>query len=184
MEESGNVNQSSQSPDISSPPDPTQVMPPFNEGRTVDSLSAEEARAEWEAITLDKDGKYKNWPDSVRLNRRSKLFERGFAARNEEDRKAQETKNNEWLEGENQKLEERDEREEIKKARSALVQHFGGEKEADAAVKAAKGIFKRFATPADIAFVEKSGLGNDPEFIQKLAEIGDILMKRGAQKRK
>jgi len=184
MEESGNANQGSQGiPDISKPVDPTGVMPPFNEGRDVESLSDEEARIEWEEITLDRNGKYSHWPDSVRLNRRSKLFDRGFTAKIEENRKGQETKNEEWLEKENQRLEERDEQEEIGKARRTLVLHFGGEKQADAAVKAAKGIFKRFATPADIAFVEKSGLGNDAEFIQKLAELGSIF-KRGGQKRK
>ena len=184
MEESGNVNQGSQgSPDISTPPDPTQAMPPFPEGAQVDSMSVTDAQTEWRDMTLDKEEKYANWPRSVFLARRDKLWERGFSAKIEEDGKARETKNKEWLEGENRRLEERDEREEIGKARSALVQHFHGEKEADAAIKAAKGIFKRFATPSDIAFVEKSGLGNDPEFIQKLAEIGDIL-KRGAYKKR
>jgi hypothetical protein len=184
MEESGNVNQGSQgSPDISSPPDPTQAMPPFNEGKAVEGLSAEDARVEWEEITLDKNGKYRTWPDSVRLNRRDKLFDRGFAAKIEEDRKAQETKNREWLEGENQRLEERDEQEEINKARSTLVNYFGGEKEADSAVKAAKGIFKRFATEKDRAYVVENNLDNDPEFIQKLAEI-DQIFKRGAYKKR
>jgi hypothetical protein len=167
MGETGNGNQSSH-------PD---------EGRAVESLSAEEARAEWEGIVLDKEGKYKNWPNSLRLGRQNKLFEKGFSAKIEEDRQTQEAKNAEWLERENRKIAERDEREEMGKARGALVQYFGGEKQADAAIKSAKSIFKRFATKEDIIFVDKSGLGNDPEFIQKLAEIGDIL-KRGGQKRR
>ncbi len=179
MEESGGMNKGSQgSPDISSPPDPTQAMPAFNEGKAVDSLSAEEARGEWEAITVDKEGKYRSWPDSVRLNRRDKLFERGFAAKVEEEQKAREIKNKEWLERENQKIKQRDEQEEIGKARSALVQHFGGEKKAAAAEKSAHSILDRFATKEDEKYIEENGLWRDPEFIQKLAEIGEFLQRK------
>ena len=183
MENGENVNQGSQSPDISTPPDPTQAMPPFPEGAQVDSMSVADAQTEWQNMTLDKDGKYANWPRSVFNERRDKLYDRGFAARDEEARKVREAESERSLRQEIEKIEERDEREDIRKSRSALVQHFHGEKEADAAIKAAKSIFKRFATRADIVFVEKSGLGNDPEFIQKLAEIGDIL-KRGAYKKR
>jgi len=183
MEEGANGNQGSQgSPDISSPPDPTQAMPAFPEGKGVETLSPDEAQQEWQQMTLDKEGKYESWPRSVFLARRDKLYDRGFAIRDEQARKAREAESERSLRQEIEKIEERDEREEIGKSRSALVQHFHGEKEADAAIKSAKSIFKRFATPADISFVEKSGLGNDPEFIQKLAEIGDIL-KRGERRR-
>ncbi len=185
-EETGSGNSGGQgqgSPDISSPPDPTQAMPPFDSGKAVESMSPEDAAKEWREMTLDSDGKYKNFPRSVFLARRDKLFKHGFSEKIEQDRKAQEAKSKEFLEKENERIQDRDEREEIGKARSALVQHFGGEKEADAAIKSAKSIFKRFATPSDISFVEKSGLGNDPEFIQKLAEI-DQIFKRGAYKRR
>ncbi len=179
MEESGGMDRGSQgSPDISSPPDPTQAMPAFDSGKAVESMSPEEAAKEWHEMTLDAEGKYKTFPRSVFNERRSKLFERGFATKIEEEQKAQEIKNKEWLEGENRKLQERDEQEEIRKARSALVQHFGGEKKAAAAEKSAHSILDRFATKEDEKYIEENGLWRDPEFIQKLAEIGEFLQRK------
>ena len=185
--ENGNVGQGSSGPgslhtDVGRP-DSTQTMPIFDQGKAVESISVEEAKIEWQEMTIDRNGKYVNWPRSVFNERRGKLHSRGFGEKIEQDKIRREEETKSWLESEKERFEDRDDKEALEKARHDLELYFGGPKEADTAVKAAKGIFKRFATPADIAFVEKSGLGNDPEFIQKLAEIGDIL-KRGGQKRR
>jgi len=167
----------------------------------VESLSPQQALAEYERTF--KDPKYTDpdqgqnfWVHKKRVERMSKLWEKAHPEKvklaqerekatdkNVFDQLVKEGVTKETLQADEDRFAAREDNESIEKARGVIVMHFGGEKEADAAVKAAKGIFKRFATTADIAFVEKSGLGNDPEFIQKLAEIGEIL-KRGGQKRR
>jgi hypothetical protein len=88
----------------------------------------------------------------------------------------------ESLEADIQKYEKRDVTEEMEKARQALEVHFGGDKQAEEAVKSAKGILKRFAKPVDLKFLEDTGLGNDPELIKILVNLDQIL-KRGGKKK-
>jgi hypothetical protein len=66
-------------------------------------------------------------------------------------------------------------KEEMAEARRELERYFGGEKQANLNLQNAKDVLKRFAKPDDLLFLEDTGLGNDPEFIKKLAELGEIL---------
>jgi hypothetical protein len=165
----------------------------------VDSLTPEEAHSEYHRTFQDPKytgGEYENpWVHKKRVERMSKLWEKAhpekvkFAderAKSENpnlfDKLTKEGVTKETLQADEDRIAEREDKEAMEKARKNLELYFGGDKEADAAVKAAKGIFKRFATSADITFVEKSGLGNDPEFIQKLAEINQILQRGGRRR--
>jgi membrane-associated HD superfamily phosphohydrolase len=136
------------------------------------------------------------WVQKKRVERMGKLWEKGHPkeVKLAQEREKATDKNlfdmltkagvtRESLEADEDKRADLADKEEMEKAQRNLELYFGGEKEADAAIKSAKSIFKRFATPADIAFVDKSQLGNDPEFIQKLAEIDQIL-RRGGHKRR
>ncbi len=168
--------------DISSRVDPTGVMPPVDSGPAVESYDISEAQAEWKKMTID-DESYKDLPRSVFLKRRDDLFKRGFGEKLTNEKKTREEESRKFLENENEKFEDRDDKEALAKAQHDLELYFGGEKEANAAVKTAQSVVKRFATNSDIAFLNSSQLGNDPEFIEKLAEIGQILQRGGKKKK-
>ena len=168
---------------LSSQVDPTGVMPPFDQGRAVNSMTVEEAKNEWKEMTLDTEGKYKNFPRSVFLSRRDALWERGFAEGLKNEEKTRQEESRKWLERENERIEDRDAKEALKKAERDLKSHFGGEKGAEEALKLAQGVLKRFGKPQDLAFLESTGLGNDVEMIETLAKIGKILERGGKGKK-
>ncbi len=163
--------------------DPTGVMPPVDQGPPVESYSVSEAQAEWKKMT-SKDEDYKDLPRSVFLKRRDAMFKRGFSERLAEEEETRQEESRKWLEEENERIEERDHLEEMEKVRRNLELHFGGEKEAKAAIQTARSVVKRFATKNDIAFLESSRLGNDPEMIQTLAKIGQILERKWKEGKK
>jgi hypothetical protein len=168
---------------ISSRPSSTQGMPPFDEGKLVDGMSAAESRNEWDRMTRDVNDEYRTWPRSVFLKRRDRLHERGFSEQFAAQKEAAEVESKSWLEAEIERIAVRDDKEERGKLMSNLKTYFGGEKEVEAAVKSARGVLKRFAKPADLVFLDETKLGNDPELIQKLAEIGNILQRGGKKKK-
>ncbi len=166
----------------------------------VESLTPEEALSEYNRTLKNprytEPGGEDQWTHKKRVERMGKLFEKAFPEKMKlaEAREKSSNKNlfdqlhregvtKESLDADEDRIAEREDKEEIEKARSSLAKYFGGEKEADEALKSARSIFKRFATKEDKRFVDEVGLGNDPEFIQKLAEIDEIL-KRGGRRRK
>jgi hypothetical protein len=74
---------------ITSRVDPTSVMPVFDQGRAVDSMSVEEAQKEWKEMTVS-DEKYKDFPRSVFLSRRDALWKLGFNEKIKQDKKGAE----------------------------------------------------------------------------------------------
>ena len=169
----------------------------WTEGGPIESMSPDEARAEIKAIENDPsffgEGKA-YWPRQQMLRRRIALCDRAGPEDPErakvrfEDRGMYDTLRaggvtKESLERDTEKFEERDAKEALEKAERDLQSHFGGEKGAEVAVQSAMGVLKRFAKRADYIFLEESGLGNDPELIETLAKIGQIL-ERGGKKKK
>ena len=166
----------------------------------VESMNEQEALSEYNGTM--KNPKYTEpggenyWAQKKRVERMGKLWEKGHP---EEVKLAREREKSgdpnlfdmltkagvtrESLEADEDKRAELADKEEMEGIRGKLVLFFGGEKQADAAIKSAKGVFKRFATVKDRAYVEENNLDYDPEFIQKLAEIDQIL-KRGGQRRR
>lgn len=153
-------------------------------------MSKKAARAEIKNIEshpdfLDKEDKAAYWPRQRMLRRRDALYRlvgvEGPAPGMEETLVKQGV-TPEWLEAEQEKFADRDWKEEIKKSRQALELHFGGEKAAEEAIKAARSVVKRFGKPADLKFLEDSGLGSDPELIKILVNLDQIL-KKGRKKR-
>jgi len=168
--------------------------------RSVESLTPEESLSEYNSTM--KNPKYTEpggenyWVQKKRVERMGKLWEKGHPEevklaqerekatdKNLFDTLSKEKITKESLEADEDRYIEREDQDAMEKAQENLKLFFGSEEKAAAAVKSAKSIFKRFATPADRAFVDKTQLGNDPEFIQKLAEIDQIL-KRGGQRRR
>ena len=156
-------------------PDPTQVMPVFDQGKAVDSMSVEEAQKEWREMTVS-DEKFKDFPRSVFLARRDALWKLGFSEKIGQDQKAQQEKSNEWLKGENERIEERDLREVEGKLEERLIKHFGTEDIANSKVKSAQALVKKYVTnPKDLQFLDDSLLGNDFEVIGIVARLNEIL---------
>jgi hypothetical protein len=177
MEENGSKVEGSPGSDISisSRVDPTSVMPVFDQGKAVDSMSVEEAQKEWREMTVS-DEKFKDFPRSVFLNRRDALWKLGFEEKIKQNQKAEEEKNRGWLEGENEKIEERDAREVEGKLEERLVKHFGSEEEANKKVRSAQSLVKKYVTnPKDLQFLDESLLGNDFEVIGIVARLNEIL---------
>ena len=152
-------------------PDPTQMMPPFPQGPAVDSMSIEDAQKEWEAMTLDSEGKYKSFPRSVFLERRNKLWERGFAEKIANEEKTRQEESREWLEKENDQIEERDALEALNEGNRKCEFYFGSEKNAEAAIKVAKEVFNEIGSDTDKDFMRNSGLGNNPRIIEILGNL-------------
>jgi hypothetical protein len=170
--------------DISERPSSTQAMPAVDEGPPVESYGVLEAQAEWKKMTIGKDEDWKDLPRSVFLKRRDRLFERGFKETLERQKEVAESQSREWLQAEIERIGDRDHKEERDKLMSTLTTYFGGEKETEAAIKSARGMLERFAKPADLVFLDETKLGNDPELIQTLAKIGQILERGGKKKKK
>ena len=156
--------------------DPTSVMPAFDQGKAVESMSLEEAQREWREMTVDSGEKYKDFPRSVFLARRDALWKLGFAEKIKGDQKAQQEKSKGWLERENERIEARDVKEVEGNLEERLVKYFGGEKEADSKVKSAQSLVKKYVqNPKDLRWIDESGLGNDFRTISLVAELNDIL---------
>jgi hypothetical protein len=168
---------------VSSRPSSTQGMPPFDEGRGVDEMTDSEARTEWRKMTTDEKDEYRSWPRSVFLKRRDELFKHGFSEKLAEETRNREAESKSWLEAEIERIGDRDHKDERADLMSKLTTYFGGERETTAAIKSARSVLKRFAKPADLVFLDETKLGNDPELIQKLAEIGNILQRGGKKKK-
>ena len=161
-------------------------------GPSVDSMSADDAKAEISAIEkspafADSKDNTEFWQRQRMLRRRSELYSHvtGEAGKEPYSFMNEELKrqgiDEEFLENEQERFEDRDETESRKKTMDTLITHFGGKDEAKKAIVQARGLLNRFAGPEDLVFLEDSGLGNDPELIGKLAEIAEIF-KRGGKK--
>ena len=165
----------------------------WSEGGPVEGMTGAEARAEIKAIEGDPsfagDGKMPHWSRQDMLKRRDNLYRQGYPEKvgKPHDNMAETLKKQgvtkESLERDIEKFEVRDDKEEKDKVMATLTTYFGGEKETEAAIKSARGVIKRFAKPADLVFLEETKLGNDPELIQKLSEIGQLLQRGGKKKR-
>ncbi|PIV20157.1 MAG: hypothetical protein COS40_13985 [Deltaproteobacteria bacterium CG03_land_8_20_14_0_80_45_14] len=167
------------------------------EGGPVESMTTDAAKAEIKSLESDSrfagDGEEMPYWDRQRmLRRRDALYRQAGPS----DLEREKSKNKplydvlkkqgitkESLQRDQEKFQDRSDQSEEEKTLSALTTYFGGEKERDAAIKAAQGVVKKYATDKDLAFLDSSGLGNSPELIQKLVEIDEILKRGGKKKR-
>jgi hypothetical protein len=162
------------------------------EGGPVEGLSPEAARSEIKAIESDPsfagEGKMAFWPRQQMLRRRDALYRR--AGPSDPEREISRDKGmydtlkaqgitKESLQADIEKFEDRDTKEAMQKATHDLELHFGGEKAGEEALKLAQGVLKRFGKPQDLAFLESTGLGNDPELIGILAQLAKKLDRKG-----
>lgn len=163
----------------------------WTEGPAVEGMSSNEAQAEIKQLEGDRrfagDAHMDQWSRKAMLKRRDDLYRQAYPEKigKPHDGMAETlTKQGvtkESLEADQDRFEDRDAEEAIEKAKRDLESHFGGEKAAEVAVKSAREVLKRFAKPSDYVYLEETGLGNDAQLIQKLAELGEIL-KRGGKK--
>ena len=162
----------------------------WTEGPSVDSMSGDEAKAEIKSMEADvnfagEGGKMDYWSRQRMLRRRDALYkhslgedaDKPYSFMGEVLEKQGVSKKT--LESDLEGFDERDYQQEKVKAMDALTRAFGGEDPAKQAVVDARAILKRFATASDMEYLDESGLGSDPNFIQKLAEIGSLLKKGG-----
>jgi len=163
----------------------------FTEAKPVDTLTVEEARVEIERTFQDPayiEGK--GIGHERRVKRMGELHRKGYPELVEKEELAKQsgTQNRglfdhltdsgvtqETLEADEEKRLEEADNKAMAEARKKLEDYFGGEKEAGFAIQSAKKVLKQFAKPDDLVLLEESGLGSDPEFIQKLAEIEKML---------
>jgi hypothetical protein len=161
-------------------------------------MTSDATRAEIKQI--EKDGRFAGkeadampyWERQAMLKRRSALYERKGPDDPEREKasdvgmydalKAQGI-TNESLDADQEKFAARDWQEEIEKARHELELRFGGAEEAKEHIITARNILKRFGKPEDSVFLEESGLGNDPDFIEALSKVGRILEAKWAEDR-
>ncbi len=146
---------------ISSRVDPTSVMPPFPEGRAVDSMSIEDAQKEWQEMTIDSEGKYSSFPRSVFLSRRDALFSHGFGQKIAEGKKIQEGEAEKWLQKENERIQDREELLLDQKSKELNVKFFGSEK-----------VFNQMAERAVEVVLKLSE--NDQEFLKNCMPGSDL----------
>jgi len=81
----------------------------------------------------------------------------------------------ESIRAEQQAFKDRDLDEQMAKSRHELEFKFGSKDEADRHLKVAKDVLKRFGTQDDLYFIDETGLGNDPDFIELLSRLGKKL---------
>jgi hypothetical protein len=158
---------------VSSRVDPTSVMPAFDQGKPPTSMSVEEAKAEWNAMTIDTEDKYKTFPRDLFLSRRNALWERGFAEDLANQKKTRKEESEKWLEKENDRFEKRDLKETKGRVVNILKPFFDDdeEKAGEAIQDAIKAMDEIGLTKEDKHFLEESGQGNSPLLIMTLAKI-------------
>ncbi len=161
-------------PSISSRVDPTGVMPPFDEGRGVESLSPEEASQEWREMIIG-EKKYDTWPRSNFLKRKDQLFERGFKEQLTNEKKTRQAESRKRLEDENDRIDKRDLKEMEGKVKNILKPYFDDdEKKAGEGIKdAIKAMDQIGLSKDDRHYLEETGQGNNPLLIMALAKIKD-----------
>ena len=159
---------------VSSRVDPTSVMPAFDQGKPPTSMSVEEAKAEWNAMTIDTEDKYKTFPRDLFLSRRNALWERGFAEGLANEKKTRKEESEKWLEKENKRIEKRDLKEMGNKVMDRIKPFFESEEKAREAIKDANKTLKTIGlTEDDKDYLAETGQGNSPLLIMALAKIKD-----------
>ena len=164
----------------------------FEPGDPVSDMTPDQALKEIKSIERNKNfaGKGGTMLESDRqamLSRRDELYRAAYPETANEpydsmrDTLQAQGIDEQFLENEQERFEDRDEKESRRKSMDSLISHFGGEDPAKQAIVQARGLLNRFAGPEDLVFLEDSGLGDDPELIQKLAEIARIF-ERGGKK--
>ena len=171
---SDEIDKGSSGADISGRVDPTGVMPAFDQGKAVDSMSIEEAKVEWALMTVDKEDKYRTFPRSVFLARRDELFKRGYSENLQNQKKVRQEEADKFLEDENKRIEKRDLKEVGNKVRGLLAPYFESEEKAGEAIKDANKTLKTIGlTEDDKNYLAETGQGNSPLLIMALAKIKD-----------
>ncbi|HUV58520.1 MAG TPA: hypothetical protein VMW09_00215 [Desulfatiglandales bacterium] len=157
----------------------------WDEGGALEDMTQEQALKEIKAIENDPsfagEGKLDYWSRQNMLKRRDALYRQAYpenvgkeySGMEETLQKQGITK--ETLEADQGRFADRDEKESRKKTMENLISHFGTEDDAKQAITEARGLLNRFAKPDDLIFLDETGLGNNADFIQKLAEIGRML---------
>ena len=158
---------------ISSQVDSTGVMPAFDSGPSVHSMSQEDAAKEWQEMTVDKEGKYDHFPRSVFLKRLSALFEHGFGERIKSEKKNREEAARRSLETQLDVIDERESLEALAKAKQGAEFYFGSEGKAQKAISVAQDVLTEIGSEADLDFLDSTGLGNSPQIIQMLVNFSD-----------
>ena len=161
------------------------------EGGPVESMTPDAARAEIKAI--ENDGRFAGKEsDTMGFLDRKKMLERRWAlyqkagpsdperpedpdsASMYDSLKAQGV-TKESLAADQEKFADRDWEENIEKARRELELRLGGKEPAKAHLQVARNVLKRYGSRDDYVFLEESGLGNDPDFIEALGKVGRML---------
>jgi len=156
----------------------------WSEGGPVAEMDGDEAKVEIKSIESDPsfagDGKMDYWSRQNMIKRRDALYRQAYPENVGKEYSGMEETlrkqgiDEEFLESEQERFEDRDEKEEKKKTMDTLISHFGTEDEAKKALTQAKSILNKFAKQEDLDFLDNAGLGNNPELIGKLAEIERI----------
>lgn len=170
--------------------DSTGVMPAFDSGPSVHSMSQEDAAKEWQEMTVDKEGKYDHFPRSVFLKRLSALFEHGFGEKLKKQKEAREVNSQKEIDVHLDKIAQREEDETIQKAREINVRFFGSEKEAERVFEVAGGTYDELSEEnvdflktqipnsrfiwADSPFIISllAGISEDADLIKSVNEFG------------
>ena len=188
MEENGNVG---------------SVTSILDTNKPVENLSSEEAGREWKEMTDSSDPavlkRYEGMPRSAFLKRRDELWAHG-PAKKVKTKETHQEETRQWLEKENQKIEDRDDLEKERKATEINIKYFGSEKESDraieGAIEAVAGLseenknFLNTRIPnsqfcwGDGPFVISllSGISNEPDLIEAVNGIGLEKLVRLANK--
>ena len=153
--------------------DSTGVMPAFDSGPSVHSMSQEDAAKEWQEMTVDKEGKYDHFPRSVFLKRLSALFEHGFGEKIKNEKKNREEAARRSLETQLDVIDERESLEALAKAKQTCEFYFGSEGKAEKAISVAQDVLTEIGSEADLDFLDSTGLGNSPQIIQMLVNFSD-----------
>ena len=163
-------------------------------GAPVESMSTDDAETEIKSIESSPDflgnGKLTYWPRQNMLKRRATLYRHSLGEEGDKPYNymaevlGKQGITEDTLEEMQEGFADRDEKDTRRKTMETLTSHFGTKEEAETALGEAKGILKRFAKEDDLAFLDETGLGNDPELIGKLAEIGKIFQRANEEVRK
>ena len=141
------------------------------------------------------DGKMDHWDRQAMLKRRDELYR--HPSRRDPEREAADEAGNldmydtlkaqgvtkESVEADQEKYADRDWKEAIAKAEAELQLRLGGKEQADAHLKRARSVLNQYGKQEDIEFINETGIGNDPDFIQALAKVAEMLEAARRKKR-
>jgi hypothetical protein len=164
MENENNVSGGSSGSDIpvSSRVDPTRVMPAFDEGRSVESMSPEEARVEWKSMTTSDEG-YETFPRSVFLSRRDALWKHGFSEKMEQEKRAVEEEGSRRAEEAKGKLQDYVDELQQKRTDKVIREKWGSD--TDKEIEFVQNFVLENASQEFKNYLDETRLGDDPNVV-------------------